>query len=58
MLIKTVVLCVILVVVGSLIQQTVFVSSSLPNCPMGGGGGGLTPILSDRDDFGIFFLVA
>ena len=57
MLIKTVVLCVILVVVGSLIQQTVFVSSSLPNCPMGGGGG-LTPILSDRDDFGIFFLVA
>ena len=54
-LIKTVVLCVIVVGVGFLIQLIVFVSLYLPRCPMGGGGGGLPPILSDRDDFGIFF---
>ena len=53
MLIKTVVLCVIVVVVGFLIQLIVFVSLSLPRCPMGAGR--LPPILSDRDDFGIFF---
>jgi len=51
-LIKTVVLCVIVVVVGFLIQLIVFVSSSLPRCPMGAGG--VPPILSVRDDFGIF----